>query len=201
MLSISQTMPGLNSVNIAILMGDRLRGALGAWVAAIGLLLPGALIVLAIGFLYGANSDHPMANHVLGGIAAAAAALLTTVTWNLGERTFKKRKSLVLLVLTFVLMSIVKWPLYLVLGIVLPLGLFIYRPSASRQSGTMTGLFQLASVFAMLSLLPSGVCRAARNARCSSSSTLISAKHNLYTPIAWGNWHPDQHAPSSSWGR
>ena len=135
MLSISQTMPGLNSVNIAILMGDRLRGALGAWVAAIGLLLPGALIVLAIGILYGANSDHPMANHVLGGIAAAAAALLTTVTWNLGERTFKKRKSLVLLVLTFVLMSIVKWPLYLVLGIVLPLGLFIYRPSASRQSG------------------------------------------------------------------
>ncbi len=135
MLSISQTMPGLNSVNIAILMGDRLRGALGAWVAAIGLLLPGALIVLAIGILYGANSDHPMANHVLGGIAAAAAALLTTVTWNLGERTFKKRKSLVLLVLTFVLMSLVKWPLYLVLGIVLPLGLFIYRPSASRQSG------------------------------------------------------------------
>lgn len=135
MLSISQTMPGLNSVNIAILMGDRLRGALGAWVAAIGLLLPGALIVLAIGVLYGANSDHPMANHVLGGVAAAAAALLATVTWNLGERTFKKRKSLALVVLTFVLMSIVKWPLYLVLGIVLPLALFIYRPTQTQKPG------------------------------------------------------------------
>jgi len=133
MLSISQTMPGLNSVNIAILMGDRLRGALGAWAAATGLLLPGALIVMAIGFLYGTNSDHPMANHVLGGVAAAAAALLATVTWNLGERTFKKRKSLALLVLTFVLMSIVKWPLYLVLGIVLPLALFIYRPTQSHH--------------------------------------------------------------------
>ena len=91
-----------------------------------------------------AEADAQLLDGVIGGlpldtalrrIAAAAAALLTTVTWNLGERTFKKRKSLVLLVLTFVLMSIVKWPLYLVLGIVLPLGLFIYRPSASRQSG------------------------------------------------------------------
>ena len=135
MLSISQTMPGLNSVNIAILMGDRLRGALGAWAAATGLLLPGALIVMTIGFLYGTNSDHPMANHVLGGVAAAAAALLATVTWNLGERTFKKRKSLALLVLTFVLMSIVKWPLYLVLGVVLPLALFIYRPTQRHQTG------------------------------------------------------------------
>jgi len=135
MLSISQTMPGLNSVNIAILMGDRLRGALGAWAAAVGLLLPGGVIVLSIGLLYGINSDHPMANHVLGGVAAAAAALLTTVTWNLGENTFKKRKSLALLVLTFVLMSIVKWPLYLVLGIVLPLALFIYRPTQARKQG------------------------------------------------------------------
>ncbi len=129
MLSISQTMPGLNSVNIAILMGDRLRGALGAWAASLGLLLPGAAIVLSIGLLYGINSDHPMANHVLGGIAAAAAALLATVTWDMGTRIFKKRKSLALLVLTFVLMSVVKWPLYLVLGVVLPLALYIYRPT------------------------------------------------------------------------
>lgn len=135
MLSISQTMPGLNAVNIAILTGDRLRGALGAWAAAIGLLLPGGLIVLTIGFVYGINSDHPLADHILGGVAAAAAALLTIVTWHLGERTFKKRKSLALLVLTFVLMSIVKWPLYMVLAIVLPLALFIYRPTAQHHAG------------------------------------------------------------------
>lgn len=135
MLSISQTMPGLNSVNIAILMGDQLRGALGACVAAAGLLLPGALIVMGIGLLYGTNSDHPLANHVLGGVAAAAAALLTTVTWNLGERTFKKRKSLALLILTFVLMSIVKWPLYIVLAIIMPIALYIYRPTKQRSSG------------------------------------------------------------------
>ena len=34
LLSISQTMPGLNAVNLSILMGDRLRGGRGALVAA-----------------------------------------------------------------------------------------------------------------------------------------------------------------------
>ena len=134
MLSISQTMPGLNSVNIAILMGDRLRGAVGAWVAAAGLLLPGALMVLVIGLLYGANADHPLANHVLGGVAAAAAAMLATVTWSLGERSFKKRQSLLLLILTFVLMSLVKCPLYGVLALILPLALYIYRPAKQPRT-------------------------------------------------------------------
>jgi hypothetical protein len=40
-LAISQTMPGLNAVNIAVLTGDKLRGVLGAIVAAVGLLIPG----------------------------------------------------------------------------------------------------------------------------------------------------------------
>ena len=57
------------------------------------------------------------------------------MTWNLGKRSFMKRNALALLVLTFVLMSIVKWPLYIVLAIVLPLALFIYRPPRTRDHG------------------------------------------------------------------
>ncbi|MFZ4536651.1 chromate transporter [Propionivibrio sp.] len=129
MLSISQTMPGLNAVNLSILMGDRLRGGKGALVAALGILLPGALIVLTIGTLYGIHSDHPKANHVLGGVTAAAIALLATVTWKLGRRALTEKVSLGLVILTFVCMSILKLPLYLVLATVLPLALFLYRPS------------------------------------------------------------------------
>lgn len=59
LLSISQTMPGLNAVNLSILMGDRLRGGRGALVAALGILLPGALVVLGIGTLYGIPAIIP----------------------------------------------------------------------------------------------------------------------------------------------
>ena len=38
LLSISQTLPGLNATNVPVLVGDRLRGALGA-AAAVGLIL------------------------------------------------------------------------------------------------------------------------------------------------------------------
>ena len=52
MLAISQTLPGLNAVNLAILAGDHVRGPGGALAAVSGLLLPGAVFVLAeeVGF-------------------------------------------------------------------------------------------------------------------------------------------------------
>ena len=40
MLSISEARPGLNGTNIAILAGDRLRGARGAIAAILGICLP-----------------------------------------------------------------------------------------------------------------------------------------------------------------
>lgn len=61
-LAISQTMPGLNSINLAVLAGDRLRGVCGALLATLGLIFPGSLFVLAIGVAYSKNSDHPLAN-------------------------------------------------------------------------------------------------------------------------------------------
>ena len=48
-LAISQTMPGLNSVNLALLAGDQLRGVKGALAATIGLMLPGGTFVLLAG--------------------------------------------------------------------------------------------------------------------------------------------------------
>src|SRR4051812_45198622 len=45
MLSISQSLPGLNATNLAILVGQKLRGAPGAAVALLGMCLPGAVIM------------------------------------------------------------------------------------------------------------------------------------------------------------
>jgi chromate transporter len=57
-LAISQTMPGLNSVNLAVLTGDHLRGMKGSIIALIGLVLPGSTLVLLLGFVYTALTDH-----------------------------------------------------------------------------------------------------------------------------------------------
>ena len=128
-LAISQTMPGLNSVNMAVLSGDHLRGALGALIATIGLILPGSLFVLGMGVLYASTSDHPLANLILIGIAAAASGLLAAITYRIGEDNWRHLKSLLIIVATFILMSIAKLSLPIVLLIMAPIAIYLYRPS------------------------------------------------------------------------
>ena len=130
-LAISQTMPGLNSVNLAVLAGDHLRGALGASIAAIGLILPGSLFVLVIGIAYTNNTDHPLANLILAGVAAAACGLLAAITYRIGGEHWKHLKSLFIIIPTFMLMSIAKLNLPVVLLIMAPIAIYIYRPRAS----------------------------------------------------------------------
>lgn len=129
-LAISQTMPGLNSVNLAVLTGDHLRGMKGSIIALIGLVLPGSTLVLLLGFVYTALTDHAITVLLLSGIAAGATGLLAAVTYRIGDAHWKKPISLLLIATTFILMSIVKLQLLEVLAIMLPIGLFIYRPKS-----------------------------------------------------------------------
>jgi chromate transporter len=130
-LAISQTMPGLNSVNLAILTGDYLRGIKGSIIALLGLVLPGSAIILLLGLIYTALTDHAITVLLLTGIAAGATGLLAAVTYRIGDAHWKKPISLILIAATFVLMSIVKLPLLEVLAIMAPISLFIYRPKGS----------------------------------------------------------------------
>jgi chromate transporter len=130
-LAISQTMPGLNSVNLAVLTGDYLRGIKGSVIALLGLVLPGSVLVLLLGLVYTALTDHAITVLLLTGIAAGATGLLAAVTYRIGDAHWKKPISLLLIATTFILMSIVKLPLLEVLAIMVPIGLFIYRPKGN----------------------------------------------------------------------
>lgn len=127
-LAISQTLPGLNSVNMALLAGDQLRGVLGALAATVGLMLPGGAFVLLVGVAYSAGGQHPFFNVLLAGIAAGATGLLASVTYTIGKRHFVRAKSLFMIISTFVLMSGFKLSLVWVLLVMVPIGLFLYRP-------------------------------------------------------------------------
>ena len=70
LLSISQTLPGLNATNMAVLVGDRLRGTRGSIAAICGMCLPGALIMIAAGIVYRRHGDRPAGTAMLHGVAA-----------------------------------------------------------------------------------------------------------------------------------
>jgi chromate transporter len=127
-LAISQTLPGLNSVNLAVLAGDHLRGSAGALAAMLGLIIPGAAFVLIAGVAYSAGQDHPVLNLLLAGVAAGATGLLSAITWKLGGRMFRQVKSLAVIIATFCLMTLFKLSLITVLLIMAPIAIFMFRP-------------------------------------------------------------------------
>lgn len=131
-LAISQTMPGLNSVNLAVLAGDHLRGPIGSVIAVLGLILPGSIFVLGIGMLYVGAADHPLMNYLLAGIAAAATGLLSSITLKIGGDHWRHLDAVLIIVCTFVLMSLVKLSLIYVLLIMAPISLYIYRPNRRK---------------------------------------------------------------------
>jgi chromate transporter len=68
---------------------------------------------------------------MLSGIAAGATGLLAVVTYRIGADHWKHLTSLALIIATFFLMSILKLSLVMVLVIMAPIALYIYRPKAT----------------------------------------------------------------------
>lgn len=102
LLSISQSLPGLNSTNMAILVGDRLCGILGALAGIVGMCLPGGLLMFVVGIFYHEHGDHPLATAALKGVAAAAVGLILATAVQLGKRSLEHSSDLVFVVLTIV---------------------------------------------------------------------------------------------------
>ena len=102
MLSISQSLPGLNATNMAILVGDKLGGALGSLAAILGICLPGAAIMAMVGIFYRQHGDHPWSTAGLRGVAAAAVGLLLFTVVQLSKKSLANRFDFVFMALTVI---------------------------------------------------------------------------------------------------
>jgi chromate transporter len=74
--ALARIMPGVNVVNLAVLIGQRLRGASGAAAAALGLLVGPSLAAIGLTVAYDALAGSAALDAAIEGAAAAAAGLL-----------------------------------------------------------------------------------------------------------------------------
>ena len=102
MLSISQSLPGLNATNMAILVGEKLHGALGSIVAILGICLPGAALMYVVGMFYRIHGDHVWVTAALKGVAAAAVGLILSTVVGLSEKSLAKKFDFVFMALTVI---------------------------------------------------------------------------------------------------
>jgi chromate transporter len=133
-LEIAQTLPGLNSTNMSVIVGRKLRGPAGALVATLGMILPGAVIVTALGFGYVALRHDPKVAVVLTGVAAAAVGLLVQVTLKIGWKQLIRPQDLIFVVVVFVLVGIFHVSLLVTLIAVAPLAIWVHRPRTEKEA-------------------------------------------------------------------
>ncbi|MBV8665967.1 MAG: chromate transporter [Burkholderiaceae bacterium] len=90
-LSLGQVLPGPNVVNLAVMVGARFHGALGAMLAFTGLMLAPLAIILLLAVLYGHYGQLGVVQHAIRGTAAAAAGLVVAMGYNMVRRQAQKQ--------------------------------------------------------------------------------------------------------------
>lgn len=133
MLSISQSLPGLNATNMAILVGEKLRGALGSIVAIVGICLPGAVLMYIVGMFYRIHGDHVWVTAALKGVAAAAVGLILSTVVGLSEKSLEGKFDFVFMALTVIAVNRLHLGVPRTLVVVGVLAILFHRPSKKQK--------------------------------------------------------------------
>lgn len=78
LIAVSQSLPGVMAVNVAVAVGDKLRGIRGAVAASIGCVLPSFMLILLIAIFLTPDmiKNNPTLSSIFMGIRPAVVALI-----------------------------------------------------------------------------------------------------------------------------
>jgi chromate transporter len=116
-LSLCQTLPGPNIVNMSIVVGARARGWRGSITASLGLVGAPVIIVIALGMLYSRFGGLEIVRHALVGLAASASGLIVATAARMAEPLLRSRPWIAapFTLAAFVCVAILRFPLPYVL--------------------------------------------------------------------------------------
>ncbi len=131
-LGVGQVLPGPNVCNVALMVGDRFFGWRGAFAALAGLMALPLGIVLVVTAIYSEFALHPAVSGALKGMGAVAAGLIVGTGFKLATALRVNPMGLpvclILIVLVFVSVALLRWPLVWVLvGLGALAGVYAWR--------------------------------------------------------------------------
>jgi len=133
MLSISQSLPGLNATNMAVLVGEKLRGWLGSVVAIVGICLPGGALMYAVGLFYHLHGDHPWTTAGLKGVAAAAVGLILSTVVGLSKKALSHKFDFAFMAATVLAVNRLHWSVPRALLLVGAVAILFHYPRNSEK--------------------------------------------------------------------
>jgi chromate transporter len=133
MLTVGQVVPGSNGVKMAVLIGQRLRGAAGAAVALAGLLGGPFFIVLAIAAVYAGFAWYPIVYRMLDGVAAAVVGLTLATGLRSLSHSAPGPAAITIAAATAVTVGVLGWPILPVVAVLAPLSVGLAFREARRR--------------------------------------------------------------------
>jgi chromate transporter len=120
MLSISQVLPGANGVNMAVMIGYRLAGFLGAAASLAGFITAPCAIVVALAVLYRNFGSLPLVRDALSGMAVVAVGLIIAMAAKIAKVLQRRTLPWAFALAALVGVGVMRWPLLAVLGALAP---------------------------------------------------------------------------------
>jgi len=132
--SLAQILPGVNSTNMSVYIGQHLRGAIGAAVALTGLLSAPFVIVIAAATAYHQLVAIPGFQIAMGGIAAGAVGMMFHLGLMTNRTLHRHIPSVLVLIATFVAVGLLQWPLVPVLAVLAPVSIAASWPRKKNDA-------------------------------------------------------------------
>ena len=130
--TIAQITPGIIIVNIATSVGYKRKGVLGGIIATVGMVLPGAGLMLIVSMFVNRLAEYPVVQHAFAGIRIAVCALILDTIIKLVKGFYKNYKSVAICAVAFALSAVFSLsPVYIILAAAIA-GFLLYAPKRKK---------------------------------------------------------------------
>ena len=133
-LALGQVLPGANVSNIAVYIGQLLRGWVGAATALIAVLTGPFFLVIGVSLIYPAAVKIPGFHAAMDGIAAAAVGMILRMGYVGASHGCRRLVQIGIAFLVFVAIGIMQWPLVPVVLVLAPLSIALCWPRGARNA-------------------------------------------------------------------
>ena len=103
-VAVMQSLPGIISINMAVLIGYRVSGFMGAVFSALGVIMPPFVAIILLAMFLTRLDNNETVNHIFLGVRAAVAAMILLSAVKLAKQALKSRLAQAIAIFGFIAM-------------------------------------------------------------------------------------------------
>ncbi len=123
-MALCQTLPGVNILNFAVIVGNRFHGVAGVVVGILSLTAVPFALVLTLAGLYTAYGDAPGVRDALRGVGSVGAGMVAAMAIRMALQLRDEWVAMVAAAAAFVTVGVFRVPLLVALAVLAPLTIF-----------------------------------------------------------------------------